>query len=87
VHFILEAFQPWRELKANSALVHSRYFTITSSVTNVTAAGRPMSLYCSEPGSGATSVGFGAVRRGNGHKTTIGLKRGVKDQLKPSCSR
>src|SRR5258706_16337897 len=46
------------KLKRTPRLVHSRYLAITSSVTKVTDVGRPMSLHCSEPGSGATRVRF-----------------------------
>src|SRR6266403_1670701 len=46
------------KLKRTPRLVHSRYLAITSSVTKVTAVGRPISLHCSEPGSGATRVRF-----------------------------
>src|SRR5437660_4914614 len=46
------------KLKRTPRLVHSRYLAITSSVTKVTAVGRPISWHCSEPGLGATRVRF-----------------------------
>src|SRR5258708_39877584 len=52
------------KLKRTPRLVHSRYLAITSSVTKVTAVSRPISLHCSEPGSGATRVRFAVPSEG-----------------------
>src|SRR5258708_33700637 len=54
----LRRFRRGANWKRTPRLLHPRYLAITSSVTKVTCVGWPMSLYCSEPGSGATRVRF-----------------------------
>src|SRR5437870_13749551 len=74
MHFILEAFQPWRELKANSALGPFAVFHnhILSDKRDRRRPANELVLFRAGLRRDQRKV-CGAVRRGNGHKTTNGL--------------
>src|SRR6267142_1336407 len=84
VHLILEAFQPWRELKANSALgplavLHNH---ILGDEGDRCGPANELVLFRARLWRDEREV-RSAVGRGHGYETPVRLNARVKNQLKP----